>query len=52
MSLRLVVADDEAMIRSGLGLVLDAEADFEVVAEATDGEEATRRPAGTGPTCC
>ena len=41
-----MVADDEAMIRSGLGLVLDAEADFEVVAEATDGEEAiaqTRR---------
>jgi DNA-binding NarL/FixJ family response regulator len=46
MTLRLVIADDEAMVRSGLGLVLDAEEDLEVVAEAADGEEAiaqTRR---------
>jgi DNA-binding NarL/FixJ family response regulator len=40
MTLRLVIADDEAMVRSGLGLVLDAEEDLEVVAEAADGEEA------------
>jgi len=44
--IRLVIADDEAMVRSGLGLVLDGEEDFAVVAEAGDGEEAiaqTRR---------
>jgi DNA-binding NarL/FixJ family response regulator len=38
--IRLVIADDEAMVRSGLGLVLDAEEDIDVVAEAADGEEA------------
>jgi len=38
--IRVVVADDEAMVRSGLGLVLDGEEDFDVVAEAADGEEA------------
>jgi DNA-binding NarL/FixJ family response regulator len=38
--IRLVIADDEAMVRSGLGLVLDGEEDFDVVAEAADGEEA------------
>jgi DNA-binding NarL/FixJ family response regulator len=46
VSLRLVIADDEAMVRSGLSLVLEAEDDFDVVAEAADGEEAitqTRR---------
>ena len=46
MSIRLVLADDEAMVRSGLRLILDAETDIEVVGEAQDGEEAlelTRR---------
>jgi DNA-binding NarL/FixJ family response regulator len=38
--IRLVIADDEAMVRSGLGLVLDGEDDFAVAAEAADGEEA------------
>jgi DNA-binding NarL/FixJ family response regulator len=46
MTIRLVLADDEAMVRSGLRLILDAEPDIDVVAEADDGEsalEATRR---------
>jgi DNA-binding NarL/FixJ family response regulator len=37
---RILLADDHAMVRRGLRLVLDAEADLEVVAEATDGIEA------------
>jgi DNA-binding NarL/FixJ family response regulator len=37
---RILLADDHAMVRRGLRLVLDAEADLEVVAEATDGLEA------------
>jgi DNA-binding NarL/FixJ family response regulator len=46
MTIRLVLADDEAMVRSGLRLILDAEPDIDVIAEADDGEsalEATRR---------
>jgi DNA-binding NarL/FixJ family response regulator len=37
---RLLIADDHAMVRRGLRLVLDAEPDLRVVAEAGDGAEA------------
>jgi DNA-binding NarL/FixJ family response regulator len=37
---RLLLADDHAMVRGGLRLVLDAEPDLRVVAEAGDGIEA------------
>ena len=37
---RILLADDHAMVRRGLRLVLDAEPDLEVVAEAADGVEA------------
>jgi DNA-binding NarL/FixJ family response regulator len=37
---RILLADDHAMVRRGLRMVLDAEADLEVVAEAGDGAEA------------
>ena len=39
---RLLLADDHAMVRRGLRLVLDAEPDLRVVAEAGDGLEALR----------
>jgi DNA-binding NarL/FixJ family response regulator len=39
---RLLVADDHALVRRGLRLILDAEPDLEVVAEAADGDEALR----------
>lgn len=38
--MKVVIADDEAMIRGGLRMLLETEPDFEVVAEATDGAEA------------
>jgi DNA-binding NarL/FixJ family response regulator len=37
---RILLADDHAVVRRGLRLVLDAEPDLEVVAEAADGLEA------------
>lgn len=37
---RVLLADDHAVVRSGLRAVLDREADIEVVAEAADGIEA------------
>ncbi|MEY2514814.1 MAG: hypothetical protein QOJ89_2172 [bacterium] len=39
MSIRVVVADDQGMVRSGLRSLLEAEPDIEVVGEARDGEE-------------
>jgi DNA-binding NarL/FixJ family response regulator len=37
---RILIADDHALVRSGLRKVLDAQPDLEVVAEAVDGAEA------------
>jgi DNA-binding NarL/FixJ family response regulator len=37
---RILIADDQALIRVGLRKILDAEADATVVAEAADGEDA------------
>jgi DNA-binding NarL/FixJ family response regulator len=41
--IRILLADDEALVRSGLRLILQSEPDFEVVAEAEDGEDAIRK---------
>jgi DNA-binding NarL/FixJ family response regulator len=38
--IRVVVADDEAMIRAGLRMLLDHQPDIEVVGEAADGVQA------------
>ena len=40
---RVLLADDHAVVRSGLRAVLDAEPDIEVVAEAADGAEAVQK---------
>src|SRR5579862_1998032 len=40
--LRVVVADDHALVRSGLRRLLERDQEFEVVGEATDGIEALR----------
>jgi len=37
---RVLIADDQPLVRVGLRKILEAEADLEVVAEAPDGEEA------------
>jgi DNA-binding NarL/FixJ family response regulator len=40
---RILVADDHDIVRRGLKLLMDREADLEVVAEAADGAEAVER---------
>jgi DNA-binding NarL/FixJ family response regulator len=40
---RILIADDHAIVRSGLRKVLDAQPDLEVVAEAKDGAEAVEK---------
>jgi DNA-binding NarL/FixJ family response regulator len=40
VSIRVVVADDQELVRSGFSMILEAQPDIEVVAEAGDGVEA------------
>jgi DNA-binding NarL/FixJ family response regulator len=40
MTVRIVLADDEQLVRAGLRLILESEADLEVVGEAANGAEA------------
>jgi DNA-binding NarL/FixJ family response regulator len=40
--IRVLIADDQAMVRSGLALLLRAESDVEIVGQARDGGEAVR----------
>ena len=47
--IRILLADDHAVIRSGLRLVLEREPGFRVVAEAADGKDAIRLAAELSP---
>ena len=49
MKIRLLLADDHALLRSGLRMLLDAQPDMEVVAEASDGESAVRETLAVRP---
>jgi DNA-binding NarL/FixJ family response regulator len=42
MTIRVLIADDQAMVRNGFRMILSGEPDIEVVGEAADGEEAVR----------
>ncbi len=42
MTIKVLIADDQALIRAGLTMLLDAQPDLEVVAEAAEGAEAVR----------
>ena len=45
----MLLADDQALVRSGFAALLDAEEDIRVVAEAANGEEAVRLAARLRP---
>jgi len=47
--IRVLLADDDALVRSGLRALLDAEADLTVVGEAADGREAVERARALRP---
>ena len=42
MSVRVLIADDQALVRAGFCMILNAEEDIEVVGEASDGLEAVK----------
>jgi DNA-binding NarL/FixJ family response regulator len=49
MSIRVMVADDQGMVRSGFSILLNVQPDIEVVGEASNGEEAIARAAELSP---
>ncbi|MFD8479459.1 response regulator [Kitasatospora sp. NPDC059673] len=52
MTIRVLLADDQRMVRTGFRYILDAEPDIEVVAEADDGIEALRLAEHHRPDVC
>jgi DNA-binding NarL/FixJ family response regulator len=49
VSVRVLIADDQAMVREGFSVLLGAQADIEVVGEAVDGQEAVDKAAELRP---
>ncbi len=42
MTIRIVLADDQALLRKGFRMILETEEDLEIVGEAADGADAVR----------
>jgi DNA-binding NarL/FixJ family response regulator len=49
MSIRILIADDQALVRAGFKMILDAEGDLDVVGEASDGAQAITMAAELEP---
>lgn len=47
--IRILLADDHAMFRAGIRVLLELQEDFQVVAEAVDGRDAVRKAVETRP---
>ncbi|WP_158847940.1 response regulator [Saccharothrix deserti] len=52
MSIRVVVADDQEIVRTGLTMILDAQPDIEVVGEAANGQRAVEVAQRLRPDVC
>jgi DNA-binding NarL/FixJ family response regulator len=50
--IRVVLVDNQPLIRRGICALLDAEDDIEVVAEGASGRQGSHSPPSTCPTSC
>ncbi len=49
MTVRVLLADDQALLREGFAMILGAEADIQIVGSASDGNEAVRLASALSP---
>lgn len=52
MTIRVVVADDQELVRTGLSMILDAQPDIEVVGQAVNGRDAVTMARHLRPDVC
>ena len=52
VTVRVLIADDQDLVRTGLRMILDAQSDIEVVAEAADGAQAVALAHSIRPDVC
>ncbi len=52
MTIRVVVADDQELVRTGLSMILDAQPDIEVVGQAVTGRDAVTMARHLRPDVC
>ena len=52
MSIRVLIADDQDLVRTGLRMILDAQSDIEVVGEAANGQQAVELALNLLPDVC
>lgn len=52
MSIGVVIADDQELVRTGLAMILDAQPDIEVLGQAVDGRQAVEQARELRPDVC
>ncbi len=52
MTIRVLIADDQELVRAGLAMILDAQPSIEVIAQVADGREAVTKAKHLRPDVC